>query len=125
MTPTRSDAPHPLNTARALALEEHDIFPHRLIEAYTPTKGWKKHTIDAPIESHDTIISTLNSHPAGILAMGEIEFRNGPRPGHKLLTIITTQTHAGHKHALRVATLLSNDGAVPARAVVTSPHSSR
>jgi hypothetical protein len=119
---------HTRSTAAQQTLEQYDDFPMQKVELFSPIPNWKKYAIDAPMTEHNRILTHLNSHKAGIVAMSEAEFQNaGMNDTSTHITLITRKHQAGSTASLAITHLLATDNKdgqapTPARAYATSPH---
>ena len=116
------------STAAQQTLEQYDEFPYQKVELFSPLPNWKKYAIDAPMTDHNKILTHLNSHQAGIVAMPEAEFQNaGMNDPSTHITLITRHNQAGNTFSLAITNLLASENEdgqapTPARAYATSPH---
>ena len=115
-------------TAIQQVLAEYDDFPHQQVDLFSSFPNWKKIAIDAPVQLHPRILTSLNAHLAGITAMREADFQGANDGILTHITLFTRPSRAGHTTSLGIKNLLAshseNDLApTPAHSYLSSPHS--
>lgn len=111
MPDTRITVHYPIrSTTQSQAAQDtiedtYNTYPYEAIELYSHIPDWKKYAIEAPIKNPSTILTHLNTHQAGIVAMSEAEFQSAGMhdPNTHNITLITrapkqSRRFEGHIH---------------------------